>query len=154
MAKFCTDCGNPIIEPSKFCEKCGAKIGETNTGTQPQGIATSQKNNSSKKWFLLLGLFIISIFLLYSGNTGLGVLGVFALIASMGLFIIFIVKEIVFPSKKLPTNQSDQLSTSQSISKPSLNFNTMWEKWSTKQRILYIILAIIIVLLLFFVRRI
>ena len=35
MAKFCPECGNPLVsETSKFCDKCGANTSETNTDRQ------------------------------------------------------------------------------------------------------------------------
>ncbi len=57
----------------------------------------SHKNvnkKSDKTGYIALGLFIISIFLMNSGNTDMNILGVFALMTSMGLGVYAIGKSI------------------------------------------------------------
>jgi len=56
MAKFCHECGNPIIDSnSLFCPKCGAKLPILSSDVQPP--EESQKSESKKQWlYNFLGL--------------------------------------------------------------------------------------------------
>lgn len=79
MAKFCTKCGNKLINNVKFCPKCGNAVNDAvNTVNstpktasaqhkveKPVGIQVSSKRSSVFKYFLIGGIF--SAFLATSG---------------------------------------------------------------------------------------
>ncbi|MCX6690237.1 MAG: zinc ribbon domain-containing protein [Methanoregula sp.] len=99
MAKFCDNCGSPIIDGSMpFCPKCGAKLPITTPLQQPTDKQKeSQKENSEEKSpfvALLCSFFVPGLGQVYNGETAKGLAIFFGTL--IGLFIVVIPGLIVW----------------------------------------------------------
>lgn len=85
MAKFCTNCGNELIENMKFCSRCGKEIGGVNN-VSIDSNSTGSRERKSKITAGLLGIFLgtFGVHNFYLGYTGKAVGQLLVTILSCG----------------------------------------------------------------------
>lgn len=128
MAKFCPECGNPLVsETSKFCDKCGANTGELKTDKQNQVTKSPEKNYASN--YILIALLIF------------GVVSVF--ISPIILLIIVIISAIMVHSdaKSIGAGKQSNKETMESIS------------WSPLSWAILVLLLWILILPFYLIKR-
>ena len=81
MAKFCSNCGEPLPENAYICVKCGVKVVENVKNTE------ASRNSKSKIAAGLFGIFLggIGVHNFYLGYTGKAVAQLLITVLSCGL---------------------------------------------------------------------
>ena len=95
MSKFCSNCGNEVVEEAVICPKCGASVSQKNQNVSPKG---NNSNGMATAGFILsffvplLGLIfsILGLKKVKETNTGKGLSTAGIIISSIALFITLI----------------------------------------------------------------
>ena len=89
MEKFCSNCGEKLVDGAKFCGKCGKAIGDKNnysnrTSSNSGNVTTGKYRIAAGLFGILLGAFGIHNF--YLGYNGKGIAQLLLTVLSCGIF--------------------------------------------------------------------